>query len=187
MNWDSYFHTVCEAVASKSPCLSRKIGAILVHDKSIISTGYNGPARGYPHCKGAANILVSTDTPMEDIKKITSAGPGEVVKLTNKPPKILTLPSICPRRTSGYASGEGLEHCPASHAEMNCVANAARIGASTVGSTLYMNSIIPCKFCMVILVNAGVIKCVVDDAIPYHEMSIDIASHGDIRIRRFQL
>ena len=48
--WDNYFHTICESVSTKSPCLSRKIGAILVRDKSIISTGFNGPARGIPHC-----------------------------------------------------------------------------------------------------------------------------------------
>jgi len=48
--WDLYFHSICIAVASKSPCLSRKIGAILVRDHSIVSTGYNGPPRGVPHC-----------------------------------------------------------------------------------------------------------------------------------------
>ena len=49
-SWDRYFHTICEAVASKSPCLSRHIGAILVRDHSIVSTGFNGPSRGIPHC-----------------------------------------------------------------------------------------------------------------------------------------
>lgn len=49
-SWDKYYLNICNAVASKSPCLSRQIGAILVRDKSVISTGYNGPARGIPHC-----------------------------------------------------------------------------------------------------------------------------------------
>ena len=49
--WDSYFHKICTAVSSKSPCLSRNIGAIIVRDKSVISTGYNGPPRNYPHCE----------------------------------------------------------------------------------------------------------------------------------------
>jgi len=44
--WDTYFHKICESVASKSPCLSRKIGAILVKDKIVVATGFNGPARG---------------------------------------------------------------------------------------------------------------------------------------------
>jgi len=50
LKWDTYFHSICVAVASKSPCLSRKIGAILVKDHSIVSTGFNGPSRGIPHC-----------------------------------------------------------------------------------------------------------------------------------------
>jgi len=50
MNWDEYFLGVCKTIASNSKCLSRKIGAIIVRDKSIISTGYNGPPRGVPPC-----------------------------------------------------------------------------------------------------------------------------------------
>ena len=48
--WDNYFHSICVAISLNSPCMSRKIGAILVRDKSIISTGYNGSARNIPHC-----------------------------------------------------------------------------------------------------------------------------------------
>lgn len=49
--WDTYYHRICRAVASKSPCLSRQIGAILVKENVVVATGYNGPPRGYPHCK----------------------------------------------------------------------------------------------------------------------------------------
>ena len=49
--WDIYFRSICEAVASKSPCHSRQIGAILVKEKVVIATGFNGPPRHYPHCK----------------------------------------------------------------------------------------------------------------------------------------
>ena len=153
MNWDEYFHNICIAVASKSPCLSRQIGAILVRNRSIVSTGYNGPARNYPHC-----------------------GPGE----------LSSEKAVCPRKLKGYKSGEGLVECPAAHAEGNCIANAARIGASTIGTTLYMNCIIPCKDCMILLVNAGVIEIVVEKTTFYHEMSEDIARHGNIRIREFK-
>jgi len=156
MNWDQYFFSVCTAVSVKSPCLSRQIGAILVRDNSIVSTGYNGPARNFPHCQG---IIVS---------------PG---KLSNH----------CPRHAKGYASGEGLVECPAAHAEGNCVANAARIGASTVGTTLYLNTLIPCKDCMILLVNAGIKEVVVTELTTYHKMSLGIAEHGGIKIRSFQL
>ena len=49
--WDTYYNRICRAVASKSPCLSRQIGAILVKENVVVATGYNGPPRGYPHCE----------------------------------------------------------------------------------------------------------------------------------------
>ena len=153
--WDHYFHRICIAVASKSPCLSRQIGAILVRDKSIVSTGYNGPARGYPHCESG----IPPEVPFEEY--------------------------ICPRKLKGYASGEGLHECPAAHAEGNCIANAARNGVSTTGTTLYMNCMIPCKDCAIILVNAGITEIVVDDTTPYHQMSIKILDK--VKIRSFKL
>jgi len=48
--WDRYFYNIALIVAKQSECLSRRIGAILVRDKSIISTGYNGPPRKTAHC-----------------------------------------------------------------------------------------------------------------------------------------
>lgn len=50
MNWDKYFLDISNVVASNSKCLSRKIGAVIVRDKSVISVGYNGPPRGVPPC-----------------------------------------------------------------------------------------------------------------------------------------
>ena len=166
--WDKYFSIICKAIASKSPCLSRQIGAILVRDKSIVSTGYNGPARGYPHCKKA--VLLKSDNTVDP--ELTQQCEPELV---------------CPRKAKGYKSGEALHLCPAAHAEGNCVANAARNGVSTVGTTLYMNCIIPCKDCAIILVNAGIKEVVVDDMTPYSEMSIGILKHGNIKVRRFNL
>jgi len=56
MSWDEYYYNLCNAVASNSKCLSRKIGAIIVKDKSIISTGYNGPPRGIPQCDTRSGV-----------------------------------------------------------------------------------------------------------------------------------
>ena len=49
-DWDIYFLKIAKEISGHSKCFSRKIGAVLVRDKSIISTGYNGPARGVSHC-----------------------------------------------------------------------------------------------------------------------------------------
>jgi len=48
--WDSYFMRIAKEVAQNSKCLSRFIGAVLVRDKQIIATGYNGPPRGVDPC-----------------------------------------------------------------------------------------------------------------------------------------
>jgi len=48
---DDYFMKIAEVVASRSTCLRRKAGAVLVKDKRILSTGYNGVPKGLPHCE----------------------------------------------------------------------------------------------------------------------------------------
>jgi dCMP deaminase len=48
--WDEYFMKITRLVAERSTCLRRKVGAIIVKDKRIISTGYNGAPRGLAHC-----------------------------------------------------------------------------------------------------------------------------------------
>ena len=49
-SWDEYFVKIALTVAERATCLRRKVGAILVRDKRILSTGYNGAPRGLPHC-----------------------------------------------------------------------------------------------------------------------------------------
>lgn len=49
-NWDEYFLDIAKAVGKRSTCLRRKYGAIIVKDKIIISTGYNGAPRGEANC-----------------------------------------------------------------------------------------------------------------------------------------
>ncbi|OQX82666.1 MAG: cytidine deaminase [Candidatus Latescibacteria bacterium 4484_7] len=49
-SWDEYFMQIAKLVSTRSTCLRRKVGAIIVKDKKIISTGYNGAPRGLPHC-----------------------------------------------------------------------------------------------------------------------------------------
>ena len=105
LDWDSYFHSICISVASKSPCLSRKIGALLVKDHSIVSTGYNGPPRGVPHC--------GHDRFMKD-SLLTAANEVEVIV------QMLDYRRFrkeCPRKVMTLKSGEGIEWCPAQHAE----------------------------------------------------------------------
>lgn len=49
--WDEYFMEMAEVASKRSTCLRRKVGAVLVKDKHIISTGYNGAISGIKHCE----------------------------------------------------------------------------------------------------------------------------------------
>ncbi|HZK43031.1 MAG TPA: cytidine/deoxycytidylate deaminase family protein [Syntrophomonadaceae bacterium] len=49
-SWDEYFLQLAVLVASRSTCLRRQVGAVLVRDQRIIATGYNGAPRGLKHC-----------------------------------------------------------------------------------------------------------------------------------------
>lgn len=48
--WDEYFIKIAKLIASRSSCSSRQVGAVIVKDKMIISTGYNGTPRGIKNC-----------------------------------------------------------------------------------------------------------------------------------------
>jgi len=50
INWDNYFFNIVKDISLRSTCLSRKVGAIIVKDKRILATGYNGAVIGSEHC-----------------------------------------------------------------------------------------------------------------------------------------
>jgi dCMP deaminase len=49
-SWEAYFMDITSLVARRSTCLRRSVGAIIVKDKRILSTGYNGAPTGIRHC-----------------------------------------------------------------------------------------------------------------------------------------
>lgn len=49
-DWESYFMTLALVAGTRSTCLRRQVGAVIVRDGQIISTGYNGAPKGTPHC-----------------------------------------------------------------------------------------------------------------------------------------
>ena len=50
VTWNEYFMNIAEQVATRSTCSRKNVGAVIVRDKTILSTGYNGSLRGAPHC-----------------------------------------------------------------------------------------------------------------------------------------
>lgn len=118
---DQIMMQVCEAVAERSTCRNRNVGAVICVDDRIVSTGYNGAPKGFEHCI--------------DI-------------------------GICLRKDCGH--GEGLDLCPASHAEQNAIASAARNGITVKGGTLYCTTR-PCSWCAKLIVCAGITKVIYRD------------------------
>jgi dCMP deaminase len=55
--WDEYFMRIAEAVATRSTCDRKLVGAVIVRDKTILSTGYNGSIRGLPHCSEVGHMM----------------------------------------------------------------------------------------------------------------------------------
>ena len=49
-SWDEYFLAIARLVATRSTCVRRKVGAVLVLGKRMLATGYNGAPSGLPHC-----------------------------------------------------------------------------------------------------------------------------------------
>ncbi len=47
---DEYFMRMAFLVSSRATCTRRKVGAVIVKDKHVLTTGYNGPPKGMPHC-----------------------------------------------------------------------------------------------------------------------------------------
>ena len=117
-SWDEYFMEIAEIVKTRATCLRRQVGAVIVKDNRIITTGYNGAPAGLKHC---------------------------------------TEMGGCERQRLGIPSGERHELCRALHAEQNAIIQAAKLGISTEGATIYI-TLQPCVICAKMLINALSIK-----------------------------
>lgn len=149
-HWDRRFLGLCNELASWSSCLSRQTGAILVRDKRIISTGYNGPPMNHLHC-------------------------GDLEPFEDK----------CPRVLKGFKSREGLNLCPALHAEQNCIINAAIIGVPTLDTIMYMSCGVPCKDCIKMIINSGIKGLVCTSLKFYDDLSISLLKNSNLAIRSY--
>jgi dCMP deaminase len=58
--WDEYFMQIAVQVATRSTCDRKHVGAVVVRDRTILSTGYNGSVRGMPHCDDVGHIMDGT-------------------------------------------------------------------------------------------------------------------------------
>jgi len=170
-DWDEYFLDMCNTVSNNSKCLSRHYGALIVRDNSIISTGYNGPAKHVPHC----NVRHKYDYEL-------------LQKLKGNDPNFDSLSELttCPRYLLGAQSGEMLELCVAGHAERSSIVNAAKYGIAVNGADMYMNCAIPCTPCLVEIINAGIREIIVVEKKFYDYSGPYVLENSDLKCRTYK-
>ena len=145
--WDIRFMELCKSIANWSSCYQegRKIGSIIVKNKRILTTGYNGAPAGIKSC-------------MER---------GE-----------------CLRKKLGIPSGTRHEICYAIHAEQNAIIQAAKLGISIEGATLYCTHQ-PCVICAKMIVNAGISRVVYAEGYP-DAFYLEIFDQAAVRLERYE-
>jgi len=57
VSWDEYFMNIAKQVATRSTCDRKHVGSVIVRDRTILSTGYNGSVRGLPHCDEVGHMM----------------------------------------------------------------------------------------------------------------------------------
>lgn len=145
--WDKRFMDLTETISKWSSCYKddRNVGAIIVKNKRILTTGYNGAPSGVKSCKER----------------------GE-----------------CLRQKLQIPSGKQHELCYAIHAEQNAIIQAARLGVSIEGATLYCTHQ-PCAICSKIIVNAGILKVVYSKPYP-DEFANEIFKEAGVKLIQYK-
>ena len=129
-NLDEYFMILAKVAAIRSTCNSRHNGCVIVKDKQVLSTGYNGALPGCKHC---TDYYTHNDTQ------------------PNTP--------FCARRNMNIEDADKQSFCSASHAEANAVAQAAKKGIPIDGSTAFC-TLSPCYNCLKMMAIAGIKRIV---------------------------
>jgi len=144
--WDKRFIELAETIGTWSSCYKedRHVGAVIVRNKRILTTGYNGAPAGIKSCKEK----------------------GE-----------------CLRIKLGIQSGTRHELCYAIHAEQNAIIQAAKMGISIEGATLYCTHY-PCAICAKMIVNSGIARLVYKYPYP-DDFSKTLLEEGGISVEHY--
>jgi dCMP deaminase len=144
--WDKRFMEMAHVIAGWTSCYmpGRSIGCVIVKDKRIMTTGYNGAPAGLKTCKERG---------------------------------------VCMRRQLGIQSGTRAELCYAIHAEQNAIIQAAKLGVSIDGGTLYCTHQ-PCSVCAKMIINAGISRVVYQEGYP-DAFSLEIFAEAGVRLEQY--
>ena len=145
--WDVRFMEMADLISSWASCYqeNRKIGAVIVKNKRIMTTGYNGAPAGVKTCVERKSCL---------------------------------------RRELNIPSGTRQEICYAIHAEQNAIIQAAKLGVSIDGATLYCTHQ-PCSVCAKMIINAGIVRVVYREGYP-DDFARRLLSEAGVALERFE-
>lgn len=145
--WDARFMQMTDLIATWASCFKadRKMGCVIVKNKRILTTGYNGAPAGIRSC----------------VEK------GE-----------------CMRQRLGIPSGQQAQICYGVHAEQNAIVQAAKLGLSLEGATLYVTNR-PCSICARLIINAGIVRVVYRYDYP-DEFSVQLLQEAGIPVEQYQ-
>ena len=139
-NWDEYFMEMAELARTRTTCLRRGVGAVIVKDNRVMATGYNGVPTGIEHCEERG----------------------------------------CLREQMNVPSGKCHELCRGLHAEQNAIVQAAHLGQSIAGGTVYCTNQ-PCIICAKMIINAGIKRLVVKEGYP-DELAAEMLAEAGLAI-----
>lgn len=77
LGWDEYFMQIVDIVSQRSTCLRRKVGAVIVKDKRILTTGYNGAPTGCKHCEEIGCLRQQLNVPSGERHELCRASHAE--------------------------------------------------------------------------------------------------------------
>ena len=145
--WDKRFIEMAQFVSSWSSCYQegRQVGAVVVKDKRVLTTGYNGAPSGIKSCKEK----------------------GE-----------------CLRKKLNIPSGTRQETCFAVHAEQNAICQAAKLGISLEGATIYVTHQ-PCTICTKMIINSGIKKVIYKYGYP-DDFSRELLLDAGVELIRYE-
>lgn len=135
--------TLANQVATRTTCMRRGVGAVIVKERRILATGYNGVPAGLAHCAETG----------------------------------------CLRQQLGVPSGQRHEICRGLHAEQNAIIQAAKLGVSVDGGTLYCTHQ-PCVICARMIINAGIRRVVYRHGYP-DAFSLQLFSEAGLTIEKY--
>ena len=144
--WDNRLMEMARQISSWSSCYrkGRAIGCVIVKDKRIMTTGYNGAPAGLMTCRER----------------------GE-----------------CLRDKLNIPSGTRAEVCYAIHAEQNAIIQAAKLGVSIDGATLYCTHQ-PCSVCAKMIINAGIRRIMYQEGYP-DAFSIQLLNDAQVSLEHW--